>query len=143
MRKKKEDLPYEYDVDDIQALRERYAKYITAWEKRDRREQEELQSRAEQAGKAARRCAQLLAERYQIKRVWLIGSLLQRESFHNRSDIDLAVEGLAERKYFDALVKLYQMIPPGLELDLITLETAQPALRKHILATGRLLYEQQ
>ena len=126
-----------------QALRERYADYITAWEKHDRREQEKLRSKAEQAEEAAQRCAQLLAERYQIKRAWLIGSLLQHESFHHRSDIDMAVEGLAEKEYFGALSKLYQIIPPGLELDLITVETAQPALRRHIQTTGRLLYEQQ
>ncbi len=124
-----------------QTLRERYADYITAWEKRDRREQQELRSGAKKAEETAYRCAELLAERYRIKRVWLIGSLLQHESFHNRSDIDLAVEGLAEKEYFDALSKLYQIIPSRLELDLITLETAQPALREHIRTTGRLLYE--
>ena len=126
---------------DKRILAKRYAKYITAWNKRDKQEQAEWLARAAQAEQAALSCAKLLADEYRVRRVWLIGSLLHPKSFRQGSDIDLAVEGLAAREYFSALSKLYQILPEGLKLDLITIETAQPSLRKHIQTAGRILYE--
>lgn len=53
----------------------------------------------------ARRCAQFLRSKYKVKRVILIGSLV-KGFFHDRSDIDLVVEGLAPELYIKALTEL-------------------------------------
>jgi hypothetical protein len=48
--------------------------------------------------------------------------------WHARSDIDLAVEGLAHEDYVPALSALWELLPEGVDLDLITLEDAPPSL---------------
>lgn len=45
----------------------------------------------------------LLAERFHANRVYLFGSINQPDKFRAASDIDVAVEGLAEGGYFPAL----------------------------------------
>ena len=55
---------------------------------------------------AARRAADLLVRRYGARRVYLFGSLAGTGSvvFHPASDIDLAVEGLPGKGFWQALV---------------------------------------
>ena len=48
--------------------------------------------------KLAHDCARVLQEKYKVKRVFLIGSLAYG-IVHERSDIDLVVEGLAPEAY--------------------------------------------
>ena len=60
-------------------------------------------------------CASLLKNKYNVKRVYLIGSLI-KGIFHDRSDIDLVVEGLPPRLYIKALSELYDILLPGMEL---------------------------
>src|SRR6185295_8727318 len=82
------------------------------------------ESRRHLAEAAARRCEQLLKETFGAREVYLFGSLAGQSPWHSRSDIDLAVEGLAPDKYLSALTACYEILPPGVELDLVTLETA-------------------
>jgi len=126
---------------DESTLRDQYAPYIEAWRKRWQAEHERQRKRAKAARLLAATCAQLLVDGYGVTRVWLIGSVLKPETFRKGSDIDLAVEGLADRDYFPALAKLYEQLPAGLELDLISVETAQASLREHVMEEGELLYE--
>lgn len=85
-------------------------------------------TRRQQAKEAAEACARLLKEQFGAREVYLFGSLAGQSPWHSRSDIDLAVEGLAHREYIPALSALWQLLPDGLELDLITLEDAPPKL---------------
>jgi predicted nucleotidyltransferase len=48
----------------------------------------------ERALEAARACVRLLKEHFSARRVILFGSIAGHASWHERSDIDLAVEGL-------------------------------------------------
>lgn len=57
----------------------------------------------------ADRCAKLLKEKYNVKRIFLIGSLAYG-IVRQRSDIDLAVEGLAPEFYIKALVDLSDIV---------------------------------
>jgi hypothetical protein len=53
--------------------------------------------------------------------------------WHPGSDIDLAVEGLAPEQFFRAWAALREILPPGLEVDLVDLEHASEALQARIL----------
>jgi predicted nucleotidyltransferase len=86
----------------------------------------------QQAQEAAAACARILKERFGVQNVYVFGSLAGHSPWHSRSDIDLAVEGLAPERYVSALSTLWQLLPDGLELDLITLEDAPPELAARI-----------
>lgn len=81
-----------------------------------------------EARAAAESCVRALKEQFGVREVYLLGSLAGQSPWHSRSDIDLAVEGLPPEKYISALSALYQLVPEGLEVDLITLEDAPPEL---------------
>jgi predicted nucleotidyltransferase len=68
-----------------------------------------------------------------VRRVWSFGSLAWGIP-HQRSDIDLAVEGLAPLDVFAALAALMAEAPAA--VDLVRLEDAPPALRERILREG-------
>lgn len=78
-------------------------------------------TRRQQAQEDAEACARLLKERFGAREVYLFGSLAGQSPWHSRSDIDLAVEGLAHREYIPALSALWQLLPEGLEQTLTLL----------------------
>ncbi len=82
--------------------------------------------------------AALLASRFGVDRVWLFGSHAWGRPDH-RSDLDLAVEGLAPERFIEALAALMQVAPPS--VDLLRLEEAPATLRARVLAHGELLQE--
>ena len=61
------------------------------------------------------------------KRV-IFGSLRGDSHFDERSDIDIAVEGLAPERFFVALTELYALLPAGFEVVLVPWERAQTSL---------------
>jgi len=79
------------------------------------------------------RCAHLLQERFGAKRVIPFGSVVGHGTWHAGSDLDLAVEGVAPEHFFRAWSTLRELLPPGLEVDLVDLEQAGEALRARIL----------
>jgi len=89
--------------------------------------------RREQALKVAEACARLLKERFGARRVILFGSLAGQTAWHDQSDIDLAVEGLADEDFFPAYSACRDLLPRGMELDLVPLEDAYPEMRARIL----------
>jgi predicted nucleotidyltransferase len=97
----------------------------------------EQQARADRRAQRLRahlpRAARLLTERYQAKRVVLFGSLAVG-TYSERSDVDLAVEGLPSSTYFSALADLMGIF--GGPVDLVRLEEAVPSLRDRIRAEG-------
>ncbi|MFQ6100788.1 MAG: nucleotidyltransferase family protein [Anaerolineae bacterium] len=82
---------------------------------------------------SAQACAKLLKRRFGARQVILFGSLAGQGPWHDRSDIDLAVEGLAPADYFRALSACWELLPQGINLDLVPMEDARPELRAHIL----------
>lgn len=75
----------------------------------------------------------MLRQRFGVKRVILFGSAAGDAPWHSRSDLDLAVEGLRSEDHLRALNACYELLPPGLELDLVPLESAWPEMRARIL----------
>ena len=87
----------------------------------------------------ARACARRLVQDFGAREVYLFGSLLDKELAHDRSDIDLAVEELKGKLYFKALSAVWELLPAGVELDLVPLEQARPGLAERVKAEGVLL----
>jgi predicted nucleotidyltransferase len=97
--------------------------------------QARMVERRERAWALARRAAALLKEEYGATRVVVFGSLTNPLLFHERSDIDLAVWGIAERRYDEATERL-QRLDFGFRIDLVQFADAQPLLQAAIERNG-------
>lgn len=115
--------------------------YIACWRKRTQDRKRHLSLRKQEGRKAAQQCAGILGTHYGVKKVYLIGSLTGSRSVHERSDIDLVVEGLRPEEYFSALSTLWRILPKGMELDLIPWEDAYPQTKRRASREGEVLYE--
>jgi predicted nucleotidyltransferase len=93
--------------------------------------------RRKAAEAAAQECVRVLKEKFDAREAYVFGSLRGDSPWHERSDVDIAVEGLAPGRYIDALVDLYELLPEGMELDLVPLERAVPELAA--LAKGEII----
>ncbi|MBM3235475.1 nucleotidyltransferase domain-containing protein [Candidatus Poribacteria bacterium] len=91
----------------------------------NRKEYDERRDRAETA---AQECVHMLKEKFDVREAFVFGSLRGDSPWHERSDIDIAVVGLPPQEYWHALLELERLLPPRMELDLITLEDAPPRL---------------
>ena len=91
--------------------------------------------RREAAWAVAREAAELLRSRYGAARVLLFGSLAEGTHFSERSDIDLAAEGLRPSEHFAALGRLL-CLSRDFEFDLVDLSACPPDLHAVILAEG-------
>ena len=84
----------------------------------------------------AARAALLLKDEFGVKKVVVLGSLLQPHLFHSHSDVDLAVWGLTGRNYYRA-VGLLQSLDPEIQVDLIAFEQASSSIQETILREGQ------
>jgi len=94
-----------------------------------------LAERRERGWAFARRAAEVLRTEFGATRVCAFGSLVGPAAFHDRSDVDLAVWGLTSSEYWRALAAL-EGLDPEVELDLVRVEAARPALVETIEAEG-------
>ena len=92
-----------------------------------------LQERRQQALAIAEQCMQVLKEDFGAKEVILFGSLRGDTPWHEKSDLDLAVEGLSEQSFWDAYGALEKLMPDWLLFDLIPLAQTPAYLRDRIL----------
>ncbi|OGC07024.1 hypothetical protein A3H38_03880 [candidate division WOR-1 bacterium RIFCSPLOWO2_02_FULL_46_20] len=113
--------------------------YRKLWAARFAKEAEDKQTALETLRKAASQAAQILADQFQAKKIYLFGSVKTPAFFHEASDVDLAVEGIAPKKYFPALAKIMGLFG-GRRVDLVPLEDAPPLIEKKIKETGEVLY---
>ena len=118
-----------------------YSGYRNAWRKRfEKRRQKRLMLK-KQAHDIALEAASAIAKYFDVQRVYLFGSILREDDyFYERSDIDLAVEGLVPERYFPMLVMLDRKIESPFEINVVKLETCDEILRQKILSEGELLY---
>ena len=82
-----------------------------------------------------REVAFMLKSRFGVRRVWLFGSLAQASWFTSDSDVDLAVEGLKIKEYWEAW-KLIEEIIKDRPVDFIEIETASQSLKEAIERNG-------
>ena len=114
-----------------------YESYIEAWRTRVKKRKEREKQLLKIAKERAKECAKFLAEKFNVREVYLFGSLAEG-FFHEGSDIDLAVEGLGPHLYFKALAELHE-VSGGFKIDLVPLESS--SYKDTILKEGERLYE--
>ena len=102
--------------------------YRKTWLKRIEARKHHLKEKKEMLLKLARNLADILRNEYFVEEIYLIGSLTRPYLINEYTDIDIMVKGLVDADYFPALARLYKDLPAGIELDLITMETASPEL---------------
>jgi len=67
------------------------------------------------------------------RRAWVFGSVA-RGRVHERSDLDLAVEGLGAGRHFEACARMAALVP--VPLDVLVMETADAAFAARIRREG-------
>jgi predicted nucleotidyltransferase len=92
-----------------------------------------LEERRQEALALVAQCTRLLQSRYGATRVIPFGSALGEGVWHERSDLDLAVEGLSAGALWQAEKDLEAMMPSWLAVDLVPLERVAPEVRSRIL----------
>ncbi|MGK7945443.1 MAG: nucleotidyltransferase family protein [Microcystaceae cyanobacterium] len=114
---------------------EQLKNYIISAKKREQVRLAKLEERRQKGLTLAKMGARLLKTQFGATKVILFGSLLT-DKFHENSDIDLAVSGLPEKRYFQAVGYLLGL--GEFEFDLVEINQARPEIRKAI-AQGMIL----
>ncbi|MBI3762625.1 MAG: nucleotidyltransferase domain-containing protein [Chloroflexi bacterium] len=112
----------------------KFTEYLPAIRRRWRQEQAAWRRRRAAALQKARQAAQILRERFTARRVIAFGSVVRDGRFDERSDIDLAVEGLPRAHYLKAWAAILR--ESEFEIDLIDLEHCPPSFRERIEREG-------
>ena len=107
---------------------------------REETRREALQRRLQAARRDFDRIVDLVVEKYRPTRIYQWGSLLHPGAFSEKSDIDIAVEGIASSDDFLALYGEACELT-RFELDLVQIEKAYPAHAASIRERGRLIYD--
>ena len=104
-------------------------RYIVSAQERERDRLAKLEERRRSALNLAKQAVSLLKEEFGATQVILFGSLLT-ETFHESSDIDLAVMGLSEKQYFQAVGRLLGL--GDFDFDLVEIQHACPEIVQKI-----------
>jgi len=92
----------------------------------------DFSKRIQSGYKNARKAAVYLKNKYSVQKVLLFGSLVNIDYFHNNSDIDIAVEGLPDKYYYQAVGELMDLIH-DFPIDVVDLNACNPGLKKRII----------
>lgn len=114
---------------------EKLVLYRTTVRYRWAQEQQQLTPRHGQAWVVARQATTLLRERFGVNRVVVFGSLVHGHLFHSQSDVDMAVWGLDERKYYRVVAQLLTL-DPAIKIDLVMAENVPAVLLSSIETEG-------
>ncbi|TVR65844.1 MAG: nucleotidyltransferase domain-containing protein [Spirochaetaceae bacterium] len=99
-------------------------------------------SRWEQARAEADRLVSMISEKYSPTRILIWGSLLRPDRFREYSDIDIAVEGIADAETWSRLERDALAIAT-FPLDIVPLENTHPEHRAQILRRSQTVYPRE
>lgn len=91
--------------------------------------------RYELAWKEARKAAAFLKKEYSAQKVFVFGSMTSPIDLHQRSDIDLAVSGIPDDKFFQAIGAITKLITTS-DVDLVDIEDCKAFIKKEIMDKG-------
>lgn len=117
-----------------------YQPYIEHLKAEKLKQKQQAVQRRKKALQVARKLARVLKEKYGVQKVYLFGSCVEKEYFHLRSDIDLAVQGLAPEKFLAAYTDMNfgeGELWHEFKVDLVDLERCSENWRKRILEFGK------
>jgi len=100
-------------------------------EENKKNDKKQLQS---EAFDKAKTIATLLKEKYNVKNVWVYGSVVQGD-FHQRSDIDMLIDDTYKGSFWEMYVRAQRKATP-FHLSLITEKDAFPSLIKFARKEG-------
>ncbi len=83
--------------------------------------------------------ANIIGQKYNIKRIYIFGSIIHPDLFRLTSDVDIAIEGIDSRDYLDIWGEFEEILDHP--FDLVQLERTSQSLRRVILEEGRVIYE--
>jgi predicted nucleotidyltransferase len=108
-----------------------------------RKEQERMQrceQRRVEADRDARAIIDMITEKYRPRRIFQWGSLVHTNRFNERSDIDIAIEGITDAQTWFALVGDAMQLT-RLPLDIVQIEKIEPEFAEAIINGGKLVHE--
>jgi len=114
---------------------EAMAAYRASAQKRQQQWQAFLRDRQQLGFNLARQAADLLKQEFQVEKVVMFGSMLYLPHIHERSDLDLAVWGLAPDNYYRAVGRLLAL-DPRILIDLVEAESAPARILAVIETAG-------
>ena len=97
--------------------------------------------RFSRALKVLKKAVDVLSREYHVGKIVLIGSLADKKRFGPHSDIDLCVEGIPDKRYFQAVGELLGL-SGEFDIDLIPLEDATPEMKERV-KEGKVVYEKR
>ena len=112
--------------------------YKQGLDKRSREKKEQLKQKFNLYLSYVEKVASMLYQDFHVKKVYLIGSLVDFNRFHQYSDIDIAVEGLDPREYFQAYLRI-EKITDGESFHLIDMKDISDDFQSKIREKGKLL----
>lgn len=115
--------------------------YLEGHKKQVRAAKKFLAARKKEAWEKVRLLAKELPRLFPLQRIYLLGSLVKGD-FSAFSDIDIAVEGLAEKDHLKLLIVAENLARP-FRIDVILLEEAPLSLQKKIHSEGVVVYERR
>ena len=115
------------------------AQTIAFLRRREAARQRELDERFQAAWGELHRIVEMIAGEFAPRHIWQWGSLLDRDRFSERSDIDIALEGLgAAERLFRVHARAEEL--STFPLDIVELERIEPEYAHLIRTTGRLVH---
>ena len=113
-----------------------YQPYLTRLKKEKARNRKLALERRERALRAIPKISNLLKKKFEVDKVYLFGSCISSEYFHQRSDVDIGVQSLSSDNYLTATYDV-NTLEHGFKVDLINMKTCDDDLRNKILREGR------
>jgi predicted nucleotidyltransferase len=110
------------------------AQYRATAQRRQAERQHRQYQRQQRGWQVAQSAAQVLKQEFGAQRVRLFGSLLEVSRVRAESDIDLAVEGLSDSRYLEAVARLLDL--SDFAVDVVQVEHATPRLCQVIEQQG-------
>lgn len=114
---------------------EAMSRYRAAAAQRQAEQRQRIAERYQRAQQVAQEASDILKHEFGASKVVLFGSVLQLSQFHAHSDVDLAVWGLDERRYYRAVARLLD-IEATIPVDVVDMAHAPARLQAIIHEMG-------
>ncbi|MFW6016937.1 MAG: nucleotidyltransferase family protein [bacterium] len=96
-------------------------------------EHKKVEKRYKKALTEAQKAASLLKNQFGAEKVWLFGSLRNKDKFHIKSDIDLAEVGIPDERFYAAVGAINR---GEFKIDLVDIKNCRKSIRKAIDKEG-------